>query len=69
MIAMPLPCKIPTGKVHHPLREALPGHIAALSKMQELVLHISISLHIIIMPLHIISMPFDTFWTEALHQQ
>ena len=34
---MPLPCKIPTGKVHQPLRGALPSHIAALSKMQELV--------------------------------
>ena len=34
---MPLPCKIPSGKVHQPMREALLGHIAALSKMQELV--------------------------------
>ena len=34
---MPLPCKISSGKVHHPMREALPSHIVALSKMQELV--------------------------------
>ena len=34
---MLLPCKISSGKVHQPMREALPSHIVALSKMQELV--------------------------------
>ena len=38
---MPLPCKIPSGKVHHPLLEALLGHVAALSKMQELKLELN----------------------------
>ena len=38
---MPLPCKIPSGKVHYPLRGALPSHVAALSKMQELKLELN----------------------------
>ena len=33
---MPLPCKILSGKVHLPLLEALLGHVAALSKLQEM---------------------------------